>query len=1530
MNRIKTLLCLMVVFVYATTADAANLPPISYGNLYQMASNGDVRSIRQEMRKGLNINIKNYNGDTLVCSAIRYNDMVAYRTALVVGADKKPACLKRIHPDVRHAFYSRYGFDEPFVWGGTGSKISTPWLIGGAVVAAGAAVAIAASGGGGGGGHDDPNAKCKNNPCADGCYTNLTCNWPTVCTSHNTCGGCDICQNEEMACAGYTYGSCQSLEYISGSCAYNSKYVKCVARTNTEGCSAYEPNNDKCTACEKDYYLSSGTCIIRTNTKGCAAYNATSDVCTACEGGYDLTDGICVERVAPEVCEGYTQEACDNEVEYISDICREDGTYHKCSPRTNTAHCDTLNPHADACEKCETGYKIAGAICVKDGEAGPCDDYIEKLNSCPNPNTQYLSSCPADSSYKRCENRTKDTSHCATLNPNADACSVCESGYHATNGVCYEDGTVCEGYTQGLSSCPNQNSQYLVSCSDDATYKRCEARTNTTGCATYVLTEDKCASCEEGYDLDTSTGRCEETVVCSGYTQGLTSCTSPNTQYLKSCSDDASYKKCVSRTNTTGCATYVLDDDKCSSCIDEYNLNTSTGRCEEIVVCSGYTQGLTSCTSPNTQYLASCVDDASYKKCEARTNTTGCATYVVDDDKCASCSSGYVFNNNTGTCIQLDGIVGTTEQNTSVILMQDRNEESYSEMVGSTAQYLNYDKPNYFNTACEEMTDADEANAAGVTMIKVINNNSYLDTNVVGLRGSDSLLEIPVISYCNSENNFCNGAIIVKTQGKGKTYGVYAAALYGAKSTQNNARADSYIWVEGNGPTYGVYSTRGYVMLATGNRANTKVVVQHYGTGNTYGVYSNGDVYTTNASGNYSNEYTTGKIYVRHIDTSTWYADGTVDYYGGDIYGIYSASNNYSSEEYVRNTKYSSITVLNQGHNNNAYGIYKWMTLQDAVNQVNNIGEINVHNLATGTAYGIYASGYGSVTNSGSIKITKEMCWWPTSVTTSSSVGINPEVLVGGTAIGIYAGTSTTTHNAGSISIDGADTAVGIYAEDGTAENKTKVINGGTITITNSTDAYGIYAVGSNVTVTNTGTISINGVSCTGSACGSANNAIVLNGGTLNQNGLMSAASLNLDNFGGNVVASTNTVFDIEEDISGDLAMSSDVVSSGFDDQYTVKNMVNAADTSGLNLSSQSALFEATLNDDGDAILNRKNFAEVVEDDSVANFLEQNYVSANNEQLFSTLKEQKSALQVNNAVNKLTGSDLFNRMTFEDLTMMRELQFDMNNKVFDMKKSHIVESGNVQPFNFDGNIGSNGRYALYNKEYGSRFSAGVGFAFADVRSDNGKRHKNSRNDQTFQLSTPFGYRFGGLKFVTAPMVGYAYGTYDRDGYNGKTYDGTVEKRMMGLYNETRYPFYFGEWKMAPTAEFNILGYRIKGKEDTADYSLNIKAQNNYSAEAGVGINISRDFELNKAQTLKMHGGIIAYHEFADPYELELGMNGMDGSYKLDDNRYGNNRTAVRLGLEYKLKEYLDVSAHLLSNINRHTRTDAAVDMKYHF
>ena len=63
------------------------------------------------------------------------------------------------------------------------------------------------------------------------------------------------------------------------------------------------------------------------------------------------------------------------------------------------------------------------------------------------------------------------------------------------------------------------------------------------------------------------------------------------------------------------------------------------------------------------------------------------------------------------------------------------------------------------------------------------------------------------------------------------------------------------------------------------------------------------------------------------------------------------------------------------------------------------------------------------------------------------------------------------------------------------------------------------------VTISNTGTISIDGNT-------NHANAIKLNGGKLFQNGLLTANSLNLDNMGGEVVATSSSSFIAEDDIS--------------------------------------------------------------------------------------------------------------------------------------------------------------------------------------------------------------------------------------------------------------------------------------------------------------------------------------------------------------------------------------------------------------
>ena len=517
--------------------------------------------------------------------------------------------------------------------------------------------------------------------------------------------------------------------------------------------------------------------------------------------------------------------------------------------------------------------------------------------------------------------------------------------------------------------------------------------------------------------------------------------------------------------------------------------------------------------------------------------------------------------------------------------------------------------------------------------------------------------------------------------------------------------------------------------------------------------------------------------------------------------------------------------------------------------------------------------------------------------------------------------------NNGTIIINDADAAYGIYYDYPMGYGE--ITNTGTITITGSSTAYGIYASGTGITVTNTGTISINGNSCTGSACGSTNNAIVLeNGATLQQMGTMSAMSLDLSSFGGNVLASESSRFEVTNALSGDLLLSSDVVKGGFDDTYAVTDMIDAGDVSGLNLLSQSALFDAKLENESDAVLKMKDFNTVVENSSVADFLKQNYASGNNEELFNLLKKQENISALNNAVDALTGADVFNRFNFEDMTMMRELNMDVNNVLFNDSADHLTTSGTIAPFYFDSDSGSDGKYALYNTRIG-RHSYGLTMAFTNVNSSD-RKNDNYRSDESFQMSVPFGYKTHGFKFITAPRFGYAYGTYDRNGYDGRVYEGTVEKRMFGLMNEMRYPIDMDGWSLAPAAEFNLLGYHIKGHEQKSPFALNIRGQDNYSVEAGLGLYANKDMKIGKQQRLKMYAGMAVYHEFADPYTTELNMQGMSGSFRVRDARRKDNRAVLRGGFDYGFAEDFSLIGTLATFIDGTTHINANVDFKYNF
>ena len=284
---------------------------------------------------------------------------------------------------------------------------------------------------------------------------------------------------------------------------------------------------------------------------------------------------------------------------------------------------------------------------------------------------------------------------------------------------------------------------------------------------------------------------------------------------------------------------------------------------------------------------------------------------------------------------------------------------------------------------------------------------------------------------------------------------------------------------------------------------------------------------------------------------------------------------------------------------------------------------------------------------------------------------------------------------------------------------------------------------------------------------------------------------------------------------------------------------------------------------------------------------------------------------------------MFSRFAFEDLTMLRELNFDINQKLFANEEEYLSTSGSVLSFAFSGNS----RYSLTSQR-SDNCSWGLSVAFSDINSSDSSDH-NRRSDKMYNISLPFGYQKKGIDFITTPRIGYAYGTYNRDGFDDKSYEGKVEKQMFGLMNEARYPLTFGGWTIAPSVEFNLISYQISGYEDKQPYSLKIKSQNNYSVESGLGVNATKQVKFGEKSKLNFNVGMAVYHEFADPYKIKLGMNGMSGSFTLRDENRSDNRAVIRSGFDFT-HDNISVIGSLVSYIDKEAQTSAGLDFRYWF
>ncbi len=374
--------------------------------------------------------------------------------------------------------------------------------------------------------------------------------------------------------------------------------------------------------------------------------------------------------------------------------------------------------------------------------------------------------------------------------------------------------------------------------------------------------------------------------------------------------------------------------------------------------------------------------------------------------------------------------------------------------------------------------------------------------------------------------------------------------------------------------------------------------------------------------------------------------------------------------------------------------------------------------------------------------------------------------------------------------------------------------------------------------------------------------------------------------------------------------------------------IIGNGDASMLGISSASYLFNASFennqnNANGlDIVMTMKSFDEVTDNSSLAAFLSANYASGNNEAFFNDIKSIGSAVEFTSAMNDLTGSDTITRFTNEDLTVMREVNQTMNNLMFANNDKPMFETnGTVNAFGFKNDNNTTAQYALANKRITPRVK--IGYAMSNTTMNTDDDNDNSRRNSVFQAFAPISYDRYGWQMIATPQVGFARGHYNRKGFNGSTYEGVIEKRILALMNEARYPMTFGKFEIAPTVQFNAIAYNQKGSEEAKAYSLTMPSDNNLSVEAGLGLNAR-----HKLGNLNLTAGLMLYREFADPYNIKMGMNGMDGTFNLYDDVSEYRGTAL-FGFDYGIGD-LDLYGSLQHFVEQDSHTNFKAGLKWTF
>ena len=638
----------------------------------------------------------------------------------------------------------------------------------------------------------------------------------------------------------------------------------------------------------------------------------------------------------------------------------------------------------------------------------------------------------------------------------------------------------------------------------------------------------------------------------------------------------------------------------------------------------------------------------------------------------------------------------------------------------------------------------------------------------------------------------------------------------------------------------------------------------------------------------------------------------------------------------------------------------------------NNSGNISIQ---SDFSTGIISA--GQTTNTGSIYISG-----------SSGTGINVGgetttnsgniTVIGNGGIGAAVNKGEFT-NSGTITIGSASNYVssgtGIEVKGGTAKNENggKIIvygsgssgvklyggefsNEGTITINQggqSGTSYGIYLTAG--TATNNGSIIVNNgaVKCTGLDCedetesengeeSSAkstaimvkNNASFINNGTINYEANVDFDASTQNN--GSIEIGKNGSYTAPV-LKGTVTANADITQSGFETTYRNDNSFIGKDA-GLNVVSGSYMFNAekAANESGntDVIMTMKSFAETVTDKELVSYLSTNYAAQKGEGVFNTLKGASSASAFDMAINREFGFSMVPNLAKQDLDLLSNINRAANDDILTQTDEINRAKVNVMAYQqeFDGKQNVSGYkdkvtavYGFSDYQIANNWRAGFGVAAA--RSDSDFDDDSSRYNNVLEVFAPLTYTNDNFRAMAKPKVGFGNGHYNRSGVD-KAYKADLTNYYYGVDAEARQTIDVNVAQIEPVIGANITEVKV---DDLKENNGGLKADSDKvtSIQSVIGMDIKKEFELGKEQSVLLTAGGRYFHEFGNKYSTMATMDNMLGSYQISSNRLQRNSGLLTMKAQYDYKK-LSLSAAVNAPLEQKSNVYYLFNLGYKF